>query len=363
MSDETLQNIDILSFQTDLLHWYQQNKRVLPWRQDQNPYKIWVSEIMLQQTRVDTVIPYFERFMTLYPTVHHLAEADSQEVLKAWEGLGYYSRARNLHAAVREVVATYDGVVPKKPDQLGALKGIGPYTQGAIMSIAFNQPEPAVDGNVMRVLSRILLVTENVSEYRVRKKFERYVRELISHQDPASFNQGLMELGALICTPTNPACENCPVQTHCAAYHAGVEQQLPVKSKAKKQRTTPYIILLLSNDKDEYVIEQRPETGLLADLWQFLMIPTNKVHFDEIADWIKQTYGLTISVGEQIETFKHVFSHLIWDITVYRAHLMAHDVENDDGKYKLVHYKGLSSYPFSVPHLKVKKHLKIDHYF
>src|SRR5690625_1011830 len=174
MSNETLQNIDISRFQQDLLTWYDHNKRILPWRKDKDPYKVWVSEVMLQQTRVDTVIPYFDRFMKNYPTIYHLAEAEEQEVLKMWEGLGYYSRARNLHEAVREVVASYDGVVPRDAKKLGRLKGIGPYTQGAIMSIAFNEPEPAVDGNVMRVLSRVLFVTDDITEYQTRKRFETF---------------------------------------------------------------------------------------------------------------------------------------------------------------------------------------------
>ena len=209
-----LQNIDIPQFQEDLLLWYEQNKRDLPWREDQNPYKVWVSEIMLQQTRVDTVIPYFNQFMKKFPTIYDLAKADSQEVLKAWEGLGYYSRARNLHDSAREVVASYAGDVPADRHSLESLKGIGPYTSGAILSIAFDQAEHAVDGNVMRVLSRILKIEENISEYRVRKKFTEYAQALLSKVNPSSFNQGIMELGALICVPKEPRCSLCPVQKH-----------------------------------------------------------------------------------------------------------------------------------------------------
>lgn len=357
MSEQKLQNIDIHAFQHHLLSWYGKNKRDLPWRKDQDPYKIWVSEVMLQQTRVDTVIPYFEHFMSLYPTVTHLAEANEQDVLKVWEGLGYYSRARNLHDAAKEVVAAYDGVVPDEPKKLGSLKGIGPYTQGAIMSIAFNEPEPAVDGNVMRVLSRILLVTDNISEQRVRRKFESYVRQLISRDDPASFNQGLMELGALICTPRNPICTECPVKKHCNAYEAGVEQQLPVKSRPRKQQTIPYVALLITNDADEYLIEQRPETGLLANLWQFPMVPIAEIGFDHVVSWVKAEYGIHISLKEKRGKINHVFSHLIWDLSVYMAKTTGEVEENNHLKF--VHYDQLSTYPFPVPHLKMRKYIVV----
>src|SRR5690625_1104278 len=181
-------------FSENLLQWYKDNKRDLPWRKTKDPYKIWVSEIMLQQTKVDTVIPYFENFMTNFPTIYDLAAANEQEVLKMWEGLGYYSRARNLYTAAQEVVTKYNGNIPKDRELIGKLKGIGPYTRGAILSIAFNQPEPAVDGNVMRVLSRVLQIKDNINEQKVKKKFENIAKEIISKEDPSSFNQGLMEI-------------------------------------------------------------------------------------------------------------------------------------------------------------------------
>lgn len=241
MFEQTLQKFNINQFQDDLLSWYDANKRDLPWRKDQDPYKVWVSEIMLQQTKVDTVIPYFHRFIDKFPTVYALADAEPQDVLKAWEGLGYYSRARNLQNAVQEVVADYGGTVPANPDELGSLKGIGPYTRGAILSIAYDQPEPAVDGNVMRVISRVLKIEENIAQHRVKKLFEAYIRELIPASDPASFNQAIMELGALVCTPKSPACMLCPIQKHCVAFTEGIQQELPVKTKAKKQKTINYV--------------------------------------------------------------------------------------------------------------------------
>ena len=351
MKKNVLQDFDMIGFQDNLVQWYQENKRDLPWRNSQDPYKIWVSEIMLQQTRVDTVIPYFIRFINKYPTIYDLANADSQDVLKQWEGLGYYSRVRNLHHAAKEVVATYNGHVPNEPKKLGALKGIGPYTRGAILSIAFDQPEPAVDGNVMRVISRVLQIDDNTSEPRVKKDFEKYVREMIAKKDPSSFNQGIMELGALVCTPKTPQCHVCPVQKYCRAYENGVVDQLPIKAKPKKQKILQYLVVLIKNANNEYIIEQRPETGLLADLWQFPMIPVNEVKLDGIENWIDKHYGLKIVLGEKKGELKHVFTHIIWDLEIFEANTL--QVESVTNDWKFVHRRDLRSYPFPVSHLNM----------
>lgn len=355
MSNKTLQKFDVKAFREILLKWYAINKRDLPWRKTTDPYKIWVSEIMLQQTKVDTVIPYYEHFMSRFPTIYELADADLQVVLKAWEGLGYYSRAENLHDAVREVVATYDGEVPAEREALGDLRGIGPYTQGAILSIAFNKPEPAVDGNVMRVLSRVLMVEENISKDRVRRKFEEYIRELICEDDPASFNQSIMELGALICTPRAPQCILCPVMDHCRAFAHGMEEALPIRNKSKQPKTITYIALLIKNNRDEYLIEQRPEQGLLAHMWQFPMVPTEKVEVGEIENWFQENYGLVISLNNKKGEIKHVFSHLIWDIDVYTA--STNQLSSDKASITLVSKENFSSYPFPVSHLNMMKYL------
>ena len=198
---EILNNFNIEQFQNDLIGWFEEEQRDLPWRKNKDPYRVWVSEIMLQQTRVEAVKPYYANFMGKFPTLEALANADDEEVLKAWEGLGYYSRARNLHAAVKEVKEVYGGVVPSDVKKIEKLKGVGPYTKGAILSIAYGIPEPAVDGNVMRVLSRILSVWDDIAKPKTRKVFEEIVREIISVENPSYFNQGLMELGALICIP------------------------------------------------------------------------------------------------------------------------------------------------------------------
>ncbi len=352
--DKTLHKFDIFSFQTKLISWYLENRRELPWRKTKDPYKIWVSEIMLQQTKVDTVIPYYEKFMNHYPTIFDLAMTEEQEVLKDWEGLGYYSRARNLLSAAREVVADYNGEVPKKPKELGELKGIGPYTRGAILSIAFNKPEPAVDGNVMRVLSRVLLIKNNISEHKVKKNFEEIVRELISQKDPSSFNQGLMELGALICTPTSPKCFDCPVQQECRAFDEGIQDKLPVKMKKKKQRVVSYDVLLLTDEKRKVAIEQRPSDGLLANMWQFPMIPSEGSTIETV---VLQKYGVKIKLNQRkVGEVKHVFSHKIWNLTIYQASLI--EKEEESSLLHFVSEEELDNFPFSVSHQKVKEILK-----
>ncbi|WP_188456835.1 A/G-specific adenine glycosylase [Virgibacillus oceani] len=351
--ENKLQNVNIYQFQQDLLNWYDTNKRDLPWREDQDPYKIWVSEIMLQQTKVDTVIPYFHRFITKFPTLHDLAEADQQDVLKVWEGLGYYSRARNLQNAVKEVVAAYGGEVPHTPKDLGSLKGVGPYTKGAILSIAYNQPEPAVDGNVMRVLARVLKIEDDIAKPSAKKQFENYVRELISQDDPSSFNQGIMELGALICTPKTPMCMFCPVQQHCKAFAEGIEEELPIKSKAKKQKKVPYAALLIKNEKNQYVIEKRSDNGLLASLWQFPMVPIDEIGFDHLENWVHSEYGVKITLGSKAGNLKHVFSHLIWQLEIYQAKTIQNQLY--DQRLKFVDKEGLELYPFPVSHQKMMK--------
>ncbi|MFD2628843.1 A/G-specific adenine glycosylase [Oceanobacillus kapialis] len=355
MKNILLQNFNISDFQKDLINWYQANKRDLPWRKDQDPYKVWVSEIMLQQTKVDTVIPYFHCFISNFPTVEALAAADQQDVLKSWEGLGYYSRARNLQNAVREVVASYDGVVPDNPKELGDLKGIGPYTKGAILSIAYNKPEPAVDGNVMRVFSRLFYIEDDIAQPKTRKLFEAYVREVIDHDDPSSFNQAVMELGAIICTPKSPACMLCPVQEYCQAFSEGVQENLPVKKKAKKQRKIPYVALLIRTPEDKYVIEKRSSDGLLADLWQFPMVPVGEIGYSHIESWFYQEYGISLNMKDHAGKLKHVFSHLIWELEIYHAEAELTTVE--DERLRLVAKEDIANYPFPVSHQKMMVHL------
>ena len=262
--EQSLLKIDKIEFQQDLINWFEKEQRDLPWRENKDPYRVWVSEIMLQQTRVDTVIPYFNRFVSWFPTLDDFAEADEEKILKAWEGLGYYSRVRNLHSAVKEVKESYNSVVPNQLEEISKLKGVGPYTAGAILSIAYGKAEPAVDGNVMRVLSRVLMLYEDIAKPKTRKTFEIAVRALISHENPSAFNQALMELGALICTPGTPACLLCPVQNNCLAFANGVQSELPIKIQKKKTRDVPIVAAVIVNEKEEFLIHKRSAKGLLG---------------------------------------------------------------------------------------------------
>lgn len=301
-------------FRHNLVEWFNNEKRDLPWRHTTDPYKIWVSEVMLQQTRVDTVIPYFNRFLEKYPTIQDLAYAPQEELLKMWEGLGYYSRARNLQAGVKEVVEKYNSVVPDNRHDISKLKGVGPYTAGAILSIAYQKAEHAVDGNVMRVLSRVLHIEEDIALPKTRKVFEEAVEMLIDEQYPGDFNQALMDLGAMICTPTSPKCLLCPVRDYCIAFNEGKADQLPIKSKKVKTKKVQFKVFIAVDQEGRYLVEKRSSEGLLADMWQFPMIEINE---DSISDeTFQQTYSVEISeyVDKELLKFKHIFSHLTWEM-------------------------------------------------
>ncbi|PLT31921.1 A/G-specific adenine glycosylase [Peribacillus deserti] len=351
--------MNIPLFRQDLISWFEKEQRDLPWRKDKNPYKVWVSEIMLQQTRVDTVIPFFNRFMEWFPTLEELAEADEEKVLKAWEGLGYYSRVRNLQSAVREVAAEYNGVVPDTLEAISKLKGVGPYTAGAILSIAYGKPEPAVDGNVMRVLSRILLIEEDIAKPRTRKTFEEAVRRLIDETHTSSFNQALMELGAMICTPGTPACLLCPVREHCEAFAEGVQSRLPVKNQQKKTRDVPIAAAVISNSRNEILIRKRPSKGLLANLWEF---PNYEVHAsvatkrESFRQQFQEQLQVIPQLGEHLISIDHTFSHLVWKMEVFlgKAEEVSENIMNSH-QMKWVAESEVEGYAFPVSHQKIWK--------
>jgi A/G-specific adenine glycosylase len=353
---KNIEKININDFQDDLISWFKEEQRDLPWRKDQDPYKVWVSEIMLQQTRVDTVIPYFNRFIEWFPTIEDLASAEEDKVLKAWEGLGYYSRVRNLQSAVKEVYEKYNGEVPNTPEEIAGLKGVGPYTAGAILSIAYGMPEPAVDGNVMRVLSRILSIWEDIAKQSSRKIFEKAVRVLISHQDPSAFNQALMELGALICTPTSPSCLLCPVRDHCQAFEEGVQNELPIKTKKNKPRNVQLAAVILTDVDGKILIHKRPSTGLLANLWEFPNVEINhplQTGREQIGELFTQSFNLRMNLEKNIGQIEHVFSHLVWDILVYTGKINSRFEESD--VWKTVSFKEMNEYAFPVSYQKILK--------
>ncbi|MBO2945300.1 A/G-specific adenine glycosylase [Paenibacillus sp. F411] len=320
-------------FSQELLDWYVVIKRDLPWRRHSNPYFIWISEIMLQQTRVDTVIPYFNRFIEKFPTVEALADAPEDEVLKCWEGLGYYSRARNLQYAARQIRDQYGGIMPSGKEEVASLKGVGPYTAGAIRSIAFNVPAPAVDGNVMRVLSRYFLIEEDIMKTGTRKLMEELVLQLIPEGRASDFNQGLMELGALVCTPKSPKCLTCPVMVHCRGRIEGMEDKLPVKAKAKPPRQEYRLTAIIEGsgvESGKVLIRKRPSTGLLAGMWELphisevppdgdaarhVMLP-DAAAAKKLAEELGRE-RLPVVPGEHVMAAEHTFSHIHWNMRVY----------------------------------------------
>jgi len=338
----------VAQFRQSLVEWFEEEKRDLPWRHTKDPYKIWVSEVMLQQTRVDTVIPYYNRFMESFPTLELLAEAPQEYLLKHWEGLGYYSRARNLQAGVREVLENYGGIVPNNRHEISKLKGIGPYTAGAILSIAYNKPEHAVDGNVMRVLSRVLNIHDDIALPKTKKIFEAAVDELIDPENPSSFNQGLMELGALICSPTSPKCLLCPVRDYCTAFNEGQPEELPVKSKKVKMKHLSFDVFVCEDEHGRLLMEQRPSEGLLANMWQFPMVEHNENSFEQFA----QQYEVASQAKQDILTFKHVFSHLTW-------HINAHYMKSKTCKKgEWLTREQIALLPMPVPMLKIWQAIK-----
>ncbi|MEK5037187.1 A/G-specific adenine glycosylase [Sporosarcina sp. FSL K6-3457] len=340
-------------FRESLLSWYRREKRDLPWRNTSDPYYIWVSEVMLQQTRVDTVIPYYERFIDSFPTMEVLAEADENDLLKMWEGLGYYSRARNLQAGVREVVASYGGEVPDTRKEISTLKGVGPYTAGAVLSIAYGVPEHAVDGNVMRVMSRLLLIEEDIAIPRTKKIFEVVVMDLIDKEDPSSFNQGLMELGATICTP-KPKCLLCPVRDFCSAFHEGRQEELPVKTKKTTMKVIPVTSFAIQNERGEWLLRQRPAKGLLAGLWEFPMI--ERLDGQTLSEKVQEQFGIELKGFVELLAFKHIFSHITWEMTSFKARMAEADTIPEG--YQFFTKQEVEALPKPVPVLKIWEEIK-----
>lgn len=343
---------DRMNISDKLLEWYYQVKRDLPWRKDPDPYRVWVSEIMLQQTRVDTVIPYYVRFMERFPTLKDLANAQEDEVLKYWEGLGYYSRARNLLSAVREVESVYGGRVPDEEEELEKLKGIGSYTKGAILSIAYNKPVPAVDGNVMRVVSRIYAIEKDIAKTSTRKEIEEIVRGIIPEADPSGFNQALMELGALICTPNQPKCTACPVHPFCEANMQGKQTLYPIKNRKEKKKDvslTAYVLI----HKDQLLIRQR-QAELLKGLWEFPNLEQTDTRntAQELADQLYCHLGYQAEQFTYLGKVNHIFSHLRWKMDVFLAEVYGGE-EVPDSSYRWVSWDELEQYPFPVPFQRI----------
>ena len=310
-------HIDQSNLTEPLLQWYDGHARILPWRSNPVPYHVWVSEIMLQQTRVEAVKPYFDRFLTTLPDLASLAQASEETILKLWEGLGYYNRVRNRQKAAKIVMEDYGGNLPGDPQTLQKLPGIGEYTAGAVASIAFGKVIPCVDGNVLRVFARLLSSDADIMKPQVRKEFTQLIQGLIPLERPGDFNQALMELGATVCLPNGaPLCQDCPLQQICLGRQKGTMLDLPVKTGKKPRRIEERTVLILTSGR-QIALRRRPEIGLLAGLWEFPSLEGHR-SLEEIrrvlSDWDKHLASVSI---QPIPPAKHIFTHVEWHMTGY----------------------------------------------
>lgn len=327
----------------DLAAWYNKYKRDLPWRHTSDPYKIWISEIMLQQTQVETVKPYYLNFIEHFPDVQSLACAPMEDLLKQWEGLGYYRRARHLKEAAVMIVETFGGEFPHTYEDILTLKGIGNYTASAISSIAFGIPKGVIDGNTLRILSRIYNRQDNIALDKTRKLYQQLIDHLISPDHPSEFNQGMMDLGATVCTPRKPQCDKCPLQKHCEAYLNGTQGLLPVNLKCTNKTDIYLITAFIKKDNRYLLVKNKP--GLLENLYGFVQYEVESPRsFEEL---FESEFGAPIRLNEYVKEVKHVFSHRIWHMHVYTGNL-SHEI-----KGSLYTKEEMLSLPISTAHLKV----------
>ncbi len=307
-----------------LLGWYRRNARDLPWRHSHDPYAIWVSEIMLQQTQVETVRPYYERFIKAFPTLERLASARQDRVLKLWEGLGYYSRALNLHRATKILVEQPTPHIPETVEDLQKLPGIGRYTAGAIASIAFGVPAPVLDGNVKRVLARLYAIQQEIERSETVNQLWEMAERLVAPKSPGDFNQSMMELGARICLPRDPKCSECPIQKWCDAHAAGLQAELPLR---RKRKAVPHATVVAGAIKKNgrYLLGKRPEGGMLGGLWEF---PGGKVETGEslqsaLARELKEELDIKVDVQDHLATVEHTYTHLSVTLHLFLCKLLS----------------------------------------
>ncbi|MBD2461214.1 A/G-specific adenine glycosylase [Oscillatoria sp. FACHB-1407] len=349
-----VQQLAIAPLQQALLRWYGEQGRDLPWRRTRNPYHIWISEIMLQQTQVKTVIPYYERWLAQFPTVEDLAIAPQQQVLKVWQGLGYYARARNLHRAAHVIVQEHGGQFPSEFEIVLALPGIGRTTAGGILSAAFDLPTPILDGNVKRVLARLIALP--VPPNRALELLWQVSTAVLDVQHPRDFNQALMDLGATICTPKNPACLLCPWRECCQAYQLNMQNELPT-SETRAPLPRKFIgVAVIWDDQDNILIDRRRQEGLLGGLWEF---PGGKVEPGEtieecIKREIQEELGIDIEVGDRLMTVNHTYSHFHVTLNVHHCrHLSGEPQPIECDEVKWVTLDELHEYPFPKANVQI----------
>ena len=335
--------------QNELLRWFLKHQRDLPWRNAADPYGIWVSEVMLQQTQVSTVIPYYERFLRAFPRVQVLARAPMQQVLKMWEGLGYYARARNLHRAARTVIKQHNGRIPEDRAALKALPGIGDYIAAALLSIAFKKPFAAVDGNVKRVLARFHQINEPVNDPSFAGVFKKAADRFLDRSDPGTFNQAMMELGALICTPKNPECESCPLKRECTAFKNASVHDYPRRIKKANPPTHAIAAGVICRDDDCVLITRRNPKGLLGGLWEF---PGGKIQAAETPREacireILEEVNLNVTVEKHIARIRHAYTHFKIVMDVFWCQYQSGTVHlRGPVDFRWVRLEEIDDYPF-----------------
>ena len=344
------------SFSTDLVRWYAKHKRDLPWRHTKDPYKIWVSEIMLQQTTVSTVIPYYKRWVEVFPTIHDLAKAPLQAVLKQWQGLGYYNRVKNLHKAALVLIDEHKGVLPKDPQLIRSLPGFGPYTTGSVLSIAYDLPLTIIDANVRRVVMR-LLALPGIADTKQDSKINEFLLKVLPTQGVGDFNQALMELGALVCRSKEPVCNACPVARYCLAYKEGKQEIIP-QTKKKIIKEIQAVIAIIKKG-DQYFIQKRPSKGLLADLWEF---PGGKIKEGEskkkaLIRELKEELAVQLKSSKHLFDVKHYYTEFRVSLSVFACSLDT--VPKIDATHKWVNFKNFSKYPMPSGSAKIIDKLKI----
>ena len=330
--------------------WYSLNKRDLPWRESRDPYKIWLSEVMLQQTQVETVIPYYERWLNKYPTVNSVASEKIDKLLKIWEGLGYYSRCRNFYNAAKEVITKHNGIIPNKIEVFRSLPGVGEYISGAVMSMAFNQSHIAMDGNHRRVISRVLGI-KKLSNYN-QKRIKSILKELIGVDRPGDVNQALMDIGSSICKSRETLCLDCPLQSLCKAFLLGNPLAYPQKINKKKIPTKQLVAALIKN-KDSILISKRPNKGLLGGLWELPNVVIENIDSpgNDLIGQIEKQYGYDITVNRPLGKISHSFTHYKMNITLYQCNTK-NDMVSEPG-VKWVRYSDLNQFAFSKANHKL----------
>ena len=348
----------VMALQQALSAWFEQHGRAFPWRTStRSAYRVWISEIMLQQTRGEQALPYYRRFMEQFPTLARLAAADQQDVLKAWEGLGYYSRARNMHMAAQQIVREQGGHFPETYEGLLALPGVGPYTAAAVGSVVYGLPRAVVDGNVVRVVARLFRVEDIFQTSAGKKRFQMLADSLLCREAPGRHNEAMMELGALLCVPRGPRCEWCPVSAYCEACAAQVQEEYPRRRHKKK---IPHIQVgagVISNSRGYILIAQRRAGDMLGGLWEF---PGGKLEADEtleecVARELLEELGIVVQIDAHYITVRHTYSHFSMDLHAYRGRLQSGNAQAlECAAFKWVPLHALTGYPMSRADDKIR---------